>query len=55
MGIIRERVAAKGHLLDDFPDLGLNAYLMRERGEDSPVNQYAPLRSAVSWGFRRSV
>ncbi|MFF3264454.1 DUF4865 family protein [Streptomyces sp. NPDC002932] len=42
MDIIRDRVAAKGHLLDDFPGLGIKAYLIRERGEDSPVNQYAP-------------
>lgn len=42
MGIIRERVAARGHLLDDFPGLGLKAYLMRERADGSPVNQYAP-------------
>ncbi|MFJ2767031.1 DUF4865 family protein [Streptomyces sp. NPDC087300] len=43
MGIIRHRVATKGHLLDDFPGLGIKAYLMRERGRDgSPVNQYAP-------------
>ncbi|MET7642901.1 DUF4865 family protein [Streptomyces sp. NPDC005426] len=43
MGIIRDRVATRGHLMDAFPGLGLKAYLMRERGEDSPVNQYAPL------------
>ncbi|MYV53237.1 DUF4865 family protein [Streptomyces sp. SID3212] len=42
MGIIRTRVATKGHLLDAFPGLGLKAYLMRERGEQSVVNQYAP-------------
>lgn len=43
MGIIRKRVAAKGHLLDDYPGLGAKAYLIRERGVDeSPVNQYAP-------------
>lgn len=43
MEIIRRRVATRGHLLDDFPGLGLKAYLIRERGETSPVNQYAPL------------
>ncbi|WP_405808993.1 DUF4865 family protein [Streptomyces sp. NBC_01520] len=43
MKIIRERVATRGHLLDDFPGLGLKAYLIRERGGPSPVNQYAPL------------
>ncbi|WP_236244605.1 DUF4865 family protein [Streptomyces sp. CC210A] len=43
MGIIRHRVATRGHLLDDFPGLGVKAYLMRERGvAGSPVNQYAP-------------
>ncbi|WP_424921898.1 DUF4865 family protein [Streptomyces sp. wa1] len=43
MEIIRERVAIRGHLLDAFPGLGLKAYLVRERGGTSPVNQYAPL------------
>ncbi|MEV7914371.1 DUF4865 family protein [Streptomyces griseus] len=42
MGIIRTRVATKGHLLDAFPGLGLKAYLIREREAGSPVNQYAP-------------
>ncbi|MFB7616751.1 DUF4865 family protein [Kitasatospora sp. NPDC056181] len=43
MGIIRRRVADKGHLLDDFPGLGLKAFLVRERGRaGSPVNEYAP-------------
>ncbi|BDM68706.1 DUF4865 domain-containing protein [Streptomyces nigrescens] len=43
MGIIRERVRSKGHLLDGYEGLGLKAYGMRERGVDgSPVNQYAP-------------
>ncbi|MFJ3583376.1 DUF4865 family protein [Streptomyces sp. NPDC090127] len=42
MGIIRGRVATRGHLLDDFPGLGLKAYLMREREDGSPVGQYAP-------------
>ncbi|MGW3561348.1 DUF4865 family protein [Streptomyces sp. NPDC000963] len=42
MGVVHERVATRGHLLDAFPGLGLKAYLVRERGADSPVNQYAP-------------
>ncbi|MFH8371660.1 DUF4865 family protein [Streptomyces sp. NPDC018031] len=43
MRIIRNRVATRGQLLDDFPGLGLKAYGIRERGVDgSPVNQYAP-------------
>lgn len=43
MTIIHRRVAEKGPLLDQFPGLGLKAYLTRERGLDgSPVNQYAP-------------
>ncbi|WP_030622490.1 DUF4865 family protein [Streptomyces sclerotialus] len=43
MGIIRERVAAGGHVLDDRAGLALKAYLLRERGvHGSPVNQYAP-------------
>ncbi|MFE9405753.1 DUF4865 family protein [Streptomyces sp. NPDC006530] len=42
MEIIRKRVATRGHLLDDFPGLGLKAYLIRERSAGSPVNSYAP-------------
>ncbi|OUC95255.1 DUF4865 family protein [Streptosporangium minutum] len=43
MRIIRRRVAAGGHVLDDRAGLGLKAYAIRERGGDgSPVNQYAP-------------
>ncbi len=42
MKIIRERVAARGAMLDGFGGLGLKAYLIRERGAGSPVNQYAP-------------
>ncbi|KAA9153708.1 DUF4865 family protein [Amycolatopsis acidicola] len=43
MGIIRRRVATRGGSTDDFPGLGLKAYLIRERGvAGSPVNQYAP-------------
>jgi hypothetical protein len=43
MGIIRNRVARTGHLLDHYPGLGVKAFLIRERGVDgSSVNQYAP-------------
>ncbi|HEU4675767.1 MAG TPA: DUF4865 family protein [Motilibacteraceae bacterium] len=43
MQIIRDRVATRGSATDDFPGLGVKAYLVRERGQDgSPVNQYAP-------------
>jgi hypothetical protein len=43
MAIIRQRVATKGAMTDDFDGLGLKAYGIRERGVDgSPVNQYAP-------------
>ncbi|MGW5654333.1 DUF4865 family protein [Streptomyces humi] len=42
-GIVRDRVARVGHLLDDWDGLGIKAYLLRERGvHGSPVNQYAP-------------
>ncbi|HEV2677749.1 MAG TPA: DUF4865 family protein [Aliidongia sp.] len=43
MAIIRRRVAEKGHLLDDFPGLGVKAYLIRERGvAGADRNEYAP-------------
>ncbi|QLE73589.1 DUF4865 family protein [Streptomyces rectiverticillatus] len=43
MGIIRDRVATRGHALDDRAGMALKAYVIRERGVDgSPVNQYAP-------------
>ncbi|MFH8467772.1 DUF4865 family protein [Streptomyces sp. NPDC017991] len=43
MGVVRDRVARVGHLLDDWDGLGMKVYLLRERGVDgSPVNQYAP-------------
>lgn len=43
MGVVRDRVARVGQLLDDWGGLGLKAYLVRERGvHGSPVNQYAP-------------
>jgi hypothetical protein len=39
MTVLRERVAAAMHTLDDRAGLGLKAYLFRDRS--SPVNQYA--------------
>ena len=43
MAVIRTRVASTGHLLDDYPGLGVKAFLIREKGVDgSPVNEYAP-------------
>jgi len=42
MGIIRRRVEVNGHRLDDFPGLGLKAYLVRDQADGSAVNQYAP-------------
>jgi hypothetical protein len=43
MQIIRDRVAATGHLLDAYPGLGVKAFLIRERGVDGAAsNQYAP-------------
>ncbi|MGW0788008.1 DUF4865 family protein [Streptomyces sp. NPDC002911] len=35
--------AVRGLLYAAFPGLGLKAFLIRERGDTSPVNQYAPL------------
>ena len=44
MGIIRHRVATCGSKTDEFPDLGLKAYLVREQGSHgSPVNQSTPV------------
>jgi hypothetical protein len=43
MGIIRDRVARKAHLLDHWEGLGFKTFLVRERGRHgSPVNEYAP-------------
>ncbi|MHB1057041.1 MAG: DUF4865 family protein [Rhodanobacter sp.] len=45
MGIIRRRIAGKGHLLDGFPGLAFKAYLHAERDEatgNSHENLYAP-------------
>lgn len=42
MTVIRRRVAERGHLLDDYPGLGLKAYLVRDRAGGATHNQYAP-------------
>lgn len=42
MAIVRRRIAEKGPLLDDFPNLRFKAYLWAERGVDGPENLYAP-------------
>jgi Domain of unknown function (DUF4865) len=42
MGIIRERIATRSHLTDDYAGLGFKAYLYREHGVDgSQINQYS--------------
>lgn len=45
MAIIRRRIAAKGHLMDDFPGLRFKAYLYADRSDaslPSRENLYAP-------------
>ncbi|MEV4347157.1 DUF4865 family protein [Actinoplanes sp. NPDC049596] len=43
MQIIRNRVAVGGPRLDNYPGLGVKAFLIRERGVDGATsNQYAP-------------
>lgn len=45
MGIIRHRIAERGHLLDDFPGLAFKAYLHASRDDrelPSRDNLYAP-------------
>ena len=42
MAIVRQRIAAKGHLLDQFDGLLLKSYLHATRGESSSENLYAP-------------
>lgn len=44
MAIIRARIAGKGHLMDDFPDLAGKAYLYSSRAADEGGgdNSYAP-------------
>jgi hypothetical protein len=42
MSIIRRRVADRGTGFDGFEGLTYKAFLIRERANGSPVNQYAP-------------
>lgn len=42
MQIIRDRVARTGHLVDGFPGLGFKAFLVREKANGAPANEYAP-------------
>src|ERR1700712_1556022 len=42
MGIIRRRVADRGHLLDEYPGLTLKAYLVQDVGSGAQQNSYAP-------------
>jgi hypothetical protein len=42
MGVVRERVATRGHALDDLPGLGLKAYLVRDVAAGAPVSSYSP-------------
>jgi len=54
MDIIRRRVATRGSALDAFDGLGLKAYLVRDRANGSPINQYAPFYLwADAAGMRR--
>jgi hypothetical protein len=42
MGIIRRRIAERGHLTDDFPGLAFKAYLYAEHTAAGGENLYAP-------------
>jgi len=42
MEVIRQRVTAKGPLVEGFPGLGFKAFLYARRGEHGPENLYAP-------------
>lgn len=45
MAIIRQRIAERGHLTDDFPQLAFKAYLYADRNEPYAAgkeNRYAP-------------
>lgn len=58
MGIIRRRVADRGHILDARAGLGLKAYLIRDVAGGSMTNAYAPFYlwtdpdalAALHWG-----
>ncbi|WP_134742012.1 DUF4865 family protein [Nocardioides sp. 503] len=43
MHLVRERVATRGHLLDELPGLGIKAYLARDVTAGAPCNSYSPL------------
>jgi hypothetical protein len=43
MTVIRDRVATRGHALDNYPGLGLKAYLVRDVACGAASNAYAPL------------
>ncbi len=42
MDIIRQRIAARGHLTDDFPHLSFKTYLYADRNAGAHENLYAP-------------
>jgi len=42
MEIIRRRIAERGHLTDDFPQLSFKAYLYADRSAGNRENLYAP-------------
>jgi hypothetical protein len=42
MSRIRDRVFTRGRATDDLPGLAVKAYLIRDRADGSPRNQYAP-------------
>lgn len=42
MQIIRDRVTRTGHLIDGFHGLNFKAYLIREKANGAPANEYAP-------------
>ncbi len=56
MGIIRARVASRGGSFDDFPGLGVKAFMIREKGRfGATQNLYAPFyvwpEIEPMWGF----